>query len=464
MMGQFDKNVLPVAIIGGGPVGLAAAAHLIKKGEKFIVLEAGDSVGSSMLEWGHVRMFSPWKYNIDQTAKELLEKSGWTSPNQEVLPTGRELVEEYLLPLSNLPEMKEQIILQAKVVGVAKKAHDKLKTGKRDTVPFQLYVEVNGDTTVIDAKAVIDSSGTWTNPNPILSNGIWTNAERKLHNQIHYGIPNVVQLENRYQNKSIMVIGSGHSAINALLDLATLQQKFTDTKIYWVLRKKQINEVYGGQENDGLEARGKLGIRIQQLVESGRINILTPFHINGVYPANDKITVTGEMNGEEFTLGDIEEIVVSTGFRPDTSFLNEVRINLDSAVESINALAPLIDPNIHSCGTVRPHGEQELRHPEKNFYIVGMKSYGRAPTFLLATGYEQVRSVVAYLTGDVEGAKEVHLELPETGVCSVNLASNSCDSDIPATETKDGSCCGNPVLARLEINNNSCCEYKRRPV
>ncbi|MGG3559061.1 NAD(P)-binding domain-containing protein [Peribacillus frigoritolerans] len=263
-MVQFDKRGLPVAIIGGGPVGLAAAAHLLKKGEKkFIVLEAGDSVGYSMLEWGHVRMFSPWKYNIDQTAKELLEKSGWTSPNQEVLPTGCELVEEYLFPLSNLPEMKEQIMLRAKVVGVAKKAHDKLKTGKRDTVPFQLYVEVDGDTKVVEAKAVIDSSGTWSNPNPILSNGIWTNAERKLHNQIHYGIPNVVQLENRYQNKSIMVIGSGHSAINALLELATLQQKFTDTKIYWVLRKKQINEVYGGQENDGLEARGKLGIRIQ---------------------------------------------------------------------------------------------------------------------------------------------------------------------------------------------------------
>ncbi|NCT39577.1 NAD(P)-binding domain-containing protein [Bacillus sp. EB93] len=458
MMVQFDKSALPVAIIGGGPVGLAAAAHLLKKGEKFIVLEAGDSVGSSILEWGHVRMFSPWQYNIDQVAKELLENAGWNSPDEKALPTGRELVEEYLLPLSNLLEIKEQIILQAKVVGVAKKAHDKLKTGKRDTVPFQLYVEVNGDTTVIEAKAVIDSSGTWTNPNPILSNGIWTNAERQLHNQIHYGIPNVVQLENRYQNKTTVVIGSGHSAINALLDLATLQQKYTDTKIYWVLRKKQIHEVYGGQENDGLAARGELGTRIQQLVESGRINILTPFHINGVYPTNGKISVMGELDGEETTISDIDEIIVSTGYRPDTSFLNEIRINLDSAVESIDALAPLIDPNIHSCGTVRPHGEQELRHPEKNFYIVGMKSYGRAPTFLLATGYEQVRSVVAYLTGDVEGAKEVHLELPETGVCSVNLASNSCDSDIPATETKDGSCCGSPVLARLEIKNNSCCE------
>ncbi|WP_330502665.1 NAD(P)-binding domain-containing protein [Peribacillus frigoritolerans] len=283
---------------------------------------------------------------------------------------------------------------------------------------------------------------------------------RDNYNQIHFGIPNVEQLENRYQNKSTVVIGSGHSAINALFDLATLQQKFADTMIYWVLRKKQIHEGYSGQENDSLAARGELGIRIQQLVVSGRIHILTPFHINGVTSRNGKITVVGELKGEEFTLGDIDEIVVSTGFRPDTSFLKEVRINLDSAVESIDTLAPLIDPNIHSCGTVRPLGEQEqeLRHPEKNFYIVGMKSYGRAPIFLLATGYEQVRSVEAYLTGDVEGAKEVHYKLPETGVCSVNLASNSCDSDFPATEKKDGSCCGSPVLARLEIKNNSCCE------
>ncbi|WP_260357655.1 hypothetical protein [Peribacillus frigoritolerans] len=106
---------------------------------------------------------------------------------------------------------------------------------------------------------------------------------RDNYNQIHFGIPNVEQLENRYQNKSTVVIGSGHSAINALLDLATLQQKFADTKIYWVLRKKQIHEGYGGQENDSLAARGELGIRIQQLVESGQINNLTPFHINGVY-------------------------------------------------------------------------------------------------------------------------------------------------------------------------------------
>ncbi len=107
------------------------------------------------------------------------------------------------------------------------------------------------------------------------------------------------------------------------------------------------------------------------------------------------------------------------------------RLALDPAVESPVELAPLIDPNVHSCGTVPPHGERQLRHPERGFYIVGMKSYGRAPTFLLLTGYEQVRSVVCAITGDLAGAENVMLELPETGVCSSDTT--CCTTAAPET-------------------------------
>ncbi|KQL55146.1 flavoprotein [Heyndrickxia shackletonii] len=444
-MNEFNINTLPVAIIGGGPVGLAAAAHLVKKGEKFVVFEAGSTVGASMLEWGHVKMFSPWEYNVDKAARELLEQTGWTSPNKDVLPTGRELVEEYLLPLSDLPEIKDHIILNAEVMGVTRKGIDKLKSANRDNVPFQLYVEVNGETNVFEAKAVIDSSGTWKNPNPALSNGIWTKAERNLKDQIYYGIPNANELANRYINKNVLVVGSGHSAINTLLELAELKEKYSDTSITWILRKNNLHEVYGGQENDALQARGELGILLQKLVESEQLKIVTPYYINALTEENGNISIKGDINGEEMTIYGIDEVIVSTGFRPDTSIISELRLTIDPAVESVEALAPLIDPNIHSCGTVRPHGEQELRHPEKNFYIVGIKSYGRAPTFLLATGYEQVRSVVAYLTGDYDGAKEVHLELPETGVCKTNFT------------TSASSCCGRPVPVTLEVKNSSCC-------
>jgi hypothetical protein len=82
-------------------------------------------------------------------------------------------------------------------------------------------------------------------------------------------------------------------------------------------------------------------------------------------------------------------------------------------------MAPLIDPNVHSGGSVPPHGFIELSHPEPGYFIVGMKSYGRAPTFLLRTGYEQVRSVVAALAGDLDAASRIELVLPATGACSV---------------------------------------------
>jgi hypothetical protein len=138
-----------------------------------------------------------------------------------------------------------------------------------------------------------------------------------------------------------------------------------------------------------------------------------------------RLTTTSEglvVHGENEVLPAVDEIIATTGFRPDTEMLRELRLDLDEIVESPAALAPLIDPNVHSCGTVPPHGADHLRQPEKDFYVVGMKSYGRAPTFLMLTGYEQVRSVVCALMGDEQGAREVALVLPETGVCSLRPA------------------------------------------
>jgi hypothetical protein len=144
----------------------------------------------------------------------------------------------------------------------------------------------------------------------------------------------------------------------------------------------------------------------------------------------------------------VDELVVATGFRPDFDFLREVRLSLDPVVECPPTLAPLIDPNIHSCGTVRPHGARELAQPEPGFYFAGMKSYGRAPTFLMLTGYEQVRSIVAEIAGDREAASRVELVLPETGVCSGPgsvLAPAVATAGAAASATAATGCCGGPA-------------------
>lgn len=426
---------LPIAIIGGGPVGLAAAAHLAKHGESFILLEAGAHLGSNILTWGHVRLFSPWQYNIDKAALSLLEKQGWDSPDLKALPTGKEIVEKYLQPLANLPEIKPFIHWNTKVLSIGRKDTDKMKTANRESMPFMIYTEKDGVLQVYEARAVLDASGTWGNPNPANSNGIWLKEEQSLKEHIFYGIPDILgEEQKRYANKRVAVVGSGHSAINALLELAKLKESYPETNIIWIMRKQRVEEAYGGEEKDALEARGALGSRIHQLVDEGNIEVITPYKIQYVAGTKNGMDIVGHQKKQEIKITNVHEMIVNTGNRPNLSMISEIRTSIDSATESVATLAPLIDPNLHSCGTVRPHGEKELRQPEKDFYIVGSKSYGRAPTFLMATGYEQVRSIVAYLTGDYKAAEKIELDLPETGVCSVNLnTKESC--------SEQDSCC-----------------------
>ncbi|HBU82425.1 MAG TPA: NAD(P)/FAD-dependent oxidoreductase [Paenibacillus sp.] len=418
---QGELSHLPVAIIGAGPIGLAAAAHLIEAGQSFIILEAGSKVGENISKWGHVRLFSPWQYNVDKAAERLLTKNGWIAPSPDELPTGHELRDLYLLPLAKLPKIQTDLHLNTRVVGISRKNTDKMKTIGREKQPFVIYVEEEGKNKQYEARAVIDASGTWEHANPVLSSGVLTPGEKALHDRIFYGIPDVLgETRERYTNKHVAVVGGGHSALNTLLDLSSLQEMNSGTKLTWLMRRDQVEEAYGGEANDQLEARGELGSRIHKLVDSGKVNVITPFHIQELKQEGHQVTIIGEQRGVVQEITQVDEIIVNAGSRPDFSFLRELRLSIDQITESVETLAPLIDPNVHSCGTVRPHGEKELRHMEQGFYIVGMKSYGRAPTFLMATGYEQVRSVVAFLVGDLEAALKVELDLPETGVCSVN--------------------------------------------
>ncbi|CAN5583173.1 FAD-dependent oxidoreductase [soil metagenome] len=438
--GNVERATLPVAVIGAGPVGLAAATHLVGAGEQPVVLEAGATVGASVLEWGHVKVFSPWKYNIDKVARRMLEASGWSTPDPDVYPTGREIVEGYLQPLADLPAIRDSIRFNSRVVAVTRSGKDKMKTPGRDAAPFMIQIECpDGSEDVLLAKAVIDASGTYEMPNPIGTSGIPAIGERAAAGQIYYGIPDVLNRQReQYAGKRVLVIGSGHSAFNALLDLVTLSEQEPATTVAWAIRRDKPGNIFGGGENDALVARGELGARIEKLVEAGRLRLITGFRTQEIERSEEGVIVS---DGER-RIGPFDEIVATTGFRPNLGMLGELRLDLDPAVESPTALAPLIDPNVHSCGTVRPHGVEELRHPETDFYIAGMKSDGRAPTFLMMTGYEQVRSIVAALRGDWESARKVELELPETGVCSVSFGE---------PVASDAVCCGAGSSVGVEV-------------
>lgn len=431
---------LPVAVIGGGPIGLAAAAHLLEKGETPLVFEAGDAVGASVRKWAHVRLFSPWKYLVDPAVRRLLEPTGWNAPDDDTLPTGAELVSAMLEPLAAVPAIASRVRLGHRVVAVTRRGFDKVKSAGRDDAPFELIVRTNeGRTERHLARAVIDASGTWTAPNPLGAGGVEADGEVEHGDRIHYGIPDVLgTTRTRYAGRRVLVVGSGHSAFNALLDLATLKRKVPSTEIVWAVRRTSAGLMFGGGASDQLAARGALGTRLHEIIDDGTVRLEFGMRVTRVRERDDALLVDGD---DDRTLGPIDEIIVATGFRPDLSIARELRLGLDPWLEAPVQLAPLVDPNLHSCGTVYPHGAAELSHPEKDFYVAGMKSYGRAPTFLLLTGYEQVRSIACALVGDDAGARNVELVLPETGVCQTDLGG-----------AFGGSCCGSSAdNARTEI-------------
>ena len=432
----MESNHLPVAVIGAGPVGLAAAAHLLARGITPLILEAGSKAGSSIEEWAHVKMFSPWQFNVDKEAAQLLLADGWIPPPENEYPTGRELLDRFVRPLADLEQIKRHLQLNTRVLAVTRVGQDVMKTQGRSTAPFLLRVAgPTGEQDVL-ASAVIDASGTYLTPNWMGAHGIPALGEIEHAANIAYGIPEVLgRARSRYANKRVLVVGGGHSAFNALQDLVRLIQEAPQTTVLWAIRGNSLDRILGGGANDQLEERGKLGLKIRQLLNDGVIELLKNVAIDQVTSSGQGLVVKA---GEKL-LPPVDELIVATGFRPDLSLLAELRIALDPATQSAVLLAPMIDPNEHSCGTVRPHGAVELAHPEEGLFIVGMKSYGRAPTFLLMTGYEQVRSVVAALAGDWNAAKRVELVLPETGICNSDF--DEVDDRLKASASQT-SCCG----------------------
>ncbi|MER7006021.1 FAD-dependent oxidoreductase [Dactylosporangium sp. NPDC000555] len=428
MTTQLDG--LPVVVIGAGPVGLAAAAHLTERGLPFTVLEAGDRPAASVRQWGHVRLFSPWRYNTDAAARRLLADAGWVEPDPEVLPTGAQLADEYLQPLADLPALKPHVRYGARVQAVTRLGVDRVRTAGRDTAPFLVRLADGDD---ILARAVIDASGTWTTPNVLGASGIPAHGENTTAAFIEQALPDVLGADrDRFAGRRTLVVGAGHSAANTLLFLAELAGQAPGTSVVWAIRAASAARTYGGETADALPARGAIGTRLREHVEAGNIELVPSFSVQALTPTADGQVIVSD--GTRSVTAD--RIVSATGFRPNHAVTSELRLDLDPILGSTRALAPLIDPNDHSCGTVPPHGIDELAHPEPGYYAVGVKSYGRAPTFLLATGYEQARSVIAALAGDWDAARDVQLDLPETGVCNSNPVVG--ETTISAS---DGGCC-----------------------
>ena len=425
-------DVLPVVVIGAGPQGLAAAAHLVERNMPVVVLEAGAAPAAAVAEWGHVRLFSEWPELIDASGARLLRTSGWQAPAAGY-PTGDQWIGKYLAPLATA--LGDRIRFGSRVTGVSRMGRDRLVDADRGEQPFTVHISPSeGEEYRLQARAVIDASGTWASPNPAGADGLPALGEASAADLLSYRIPDFRDRAG-FSGKHTIVIGSGHSAVTAVLALARMARRDLSTTVTWALRRATAGNTFGGGDADELPARGALGIRAKEYVEAGLVSLVTGFRVERVTHDGERPTLVAE-DGRTLTA---DRVVVLTGFRPDLSFLSELRLELDPTLQAPVRIAAEVDPNVHSCGSVAATGAADLAQPEQNFYLVGAKSYGRAPTFLALTGYEQVRSVVAELAGDHEAARRVELVLPDTGVCGGAGLFDASGASL------GGACCAPPV-------------------
>jgi len=418
------------------------------------VFEAGDTVGANIRDWGHVRIFTSWDQSVDPSSRRLLEASGWSLPQTNSLPTGEDLYRNYLKPLSELPGFKGRVHTGTRVTAITRQGIDKVASKGRAERPFEIRLAAkDGSRRTVTARAVIDASGTWHNPNPLGGSGLTADGEETVATRPAYGMPDILGAQReRYLGKRVAVVGAGYSAINVLLDLTKLAAETGKGASTWVVRGKNMARIYGGGDADELAARGKLGQHLKSLVDTRRVRLVTGFSTQAVSETPQGLVLTGATDVGTLNLDPVDEIIVATGQRPDLAMTRELRLELDPWLESTKALGPMIDPNLHSCGSVEPHGYREIGHPEPDFYTIGVKSYGRAPTFLLLTGYEQARSVAARLDGDMEAADNVHLVLPDTGICTTDFEEDGSGCCAPVA-AKAESCCGGPASVR----EDACC-------
>ncbi|WNB86224.1 hypothetical protein [Cellulomonas sp. ATA003] len=241
-----------------------------------------------------------------------------------------------------------------RVLRVARDGIDKVRSDGRTDHPFLVRVrDPRGDVVDLRARAVVDASGTWGQPNPLGASGLPALGEERLGAHVVGPLPDVLGRDRaRFAGRRTLVVGAGHSAANTLTALAQLAEREPGTQVLWAIRRSTPLAVFGGGAADALPARGRLGVGLRELVTSGAVELVPGFAVTELEGDGDAVTVVGRTADGERRLAGVSTVVAATGFRPDLSTLSEVRLDLDPGLEAPARLAPLIDPELHSCGTV----------------------------------------------------------------------------------------------------------------
>jgi len=373
---------------------LETALYAASLGYPVRVLEQG-RVGHHLHRWGHVRMFTPWSMNMSLLGRRRLREAGQAAPNSETCPLAAEFLDHYLLPLSRLPELQGSILENTRVLAAGKASlfkHTDPGGQDRSRVPFQVLVEAGGAQSLLPADILIDATGVFGQPAPLGPGGLPAPGETEAAAWITTGIPRIQP--EAVNGKDLMVVGGGMSAATTLAALAAAEPR----SVTWVTVQGGIPEVPG----DPLPERLRLTRTANTFGDGDRVDHLSGYAVAGLETAGNHLRVRLQsLDGDTTVIKEVDRIFNHTGFRPDLSLLRELQIHLCYATEgTMNLAAALLGDAGADCLDQVSHGADTLRNPEPRCFVLGHKSYGRNPNFLLRIGHEQVRDVFRLITGD----------------------------------------------------------------
>jgi hypothetical protein len=393
---------LPVAVLGAGPVGIDAALALADRGLPFRLYEAGDAVGAHVRDWAHVEMFSPWSMNVSGRMAAALAAAGYEVPAGDACPTGGDLLARLLEPLAALPAIAAGLRLGTRVAAVGREGllkHEEIASRRRAARPFRLLLSDRDGERVETASLVIDCTGTYGNPNALGDGGIPAPGEAAAAERICHRIPDLGHDGDSWAGRRVLLVGSGHSAQTAARDLADLAARAPGTRIDW-LRRGDGEADWGSPEGDALPGRAALAARATALV--GGASAAMVAH-RGVVEAlaRDNGQVRVRLRRDD---GGPRELVVDrvlalTGGVGDHRLYRQLQVHECYATAAPMKLAAAIlgAAGGGDCLASGSHGPQTLTSPEPGFFILGAKSYGRSPGFLLRTGWQQVDEVMSLI-------------------------------------------------------------------
>jgi hypothetical protein len=193
--------------------------------------------------------------------------------------------------------------------------------------------------------------------------------------------------------------------------VAQLKKHYPETQLFWVIKQSIDHLPYCSNPEDPLEQRRHLADEANRIYADGVTfnKIYTNTVVTQFIPtlSSTAVDVTLEASPPQF-LRNIDYVIVNTGLQPDRSLYANLNVHECPRTKGPIALAAKLLSSIGSdCLEQISHGANSLMTSEKNFFIVGNKSYGTLNNFLIKIGFEQVDLVFQLINTSREVSRDV---------------------------------------------------------